>query len=349
MAAGILIFGPLSDKYGRKPVMLAGILIYSLFSFVCALSSSLWMLIFARIIQALGTGCMVAVSTAMIKDCFEVRLRNTILAVVQSMMIIAPMAAPVLGAWIITLINWRATFAALGIMGAVCFVSLLFLKESLRKEDRLNSSLLHTFGRLTVVLKNKPFATFLVSAVMFSAPYMAYIAVSSYIFMDFFSMSETTYSYFYAVNSAAAFVGPFLYIKATRVMTPKRLMNLCVIISVLCGIFMIFTGRLSPFVFLACFIPFTVVENAVRPMSTAILLDQQEGDTGSASSLINFSHTLMGSVGMLLAPAIGGNYIVSLGIILVGFILLSMIFWIWTAGQEKDGEPALKGIACQRH
>ena len=111
-------------------------------------------------------------------------------------------------------------------------------------------------------------------------------------------------------------------IKANTMMTG------CIIISVVCGVLMLTAGWTGPLVFLICFLPFTVVESAVRPFSTAILLNQQEGDTGSASSLINFTHTVLGSIGMILGTLNWGSYIRGLGIILVGSSIISLFIWI---------------------
>ena len=70
------------------------------------------------------------------------------------------------------------------------------------------------------------------------------------------------------------------------------------------------------------------IESALRPFSTAILLNQQEKDTGSASSLINFTHTVLGSIGMILGALNWGSYITGLGILLMTFAVISLIFWI---------------------
>ena len=106
------------------------------------------------------------------------------------------------------------------------------------------------------------------------------------------------------------------------------MMSACVIIALICGGLLLGFGWMAPIAFLLCFLPFTIVESAVRPFSTAILLNQQEQDTGSASSLINFTHTVLGSVGMLLGTLNWGSYISGLGILLIGFSVISLGMWV---------------------
>lgn len=328
MAVGILLFGPLSDKYGRKPMLMAGTCIYMIFSGACALAPSVGFLIGSRIIQALGAGCMVAVSTALIKDCFERQTRDVVLAVVQAMAVIAPMVAPVAGAWIVTLSGWRATFWLLAIIALLCLVAVASLQETLPSEERESISVLKSLGGLIKVGKNPGFSLFLLSVGVLSAPYMAYISVCSYIYIDFFALSETTYSYYFAINSAASILGPLLYLKVTKRIGGISFMNAAVIISIVCGFMLVFFGSVAPIIFLLCFIPFTVMESAVRPFSTAILLNQQERDTGSASALINFTHTALGSFGMLLGAAGWSSFILGLGIILAGGAVLALLAWL---------------------
>ena len=248
------------------------------------------------VLQALGAGCMVAISTAMIKDCFDRRTRNTILAVVQAMAVIAPMLAPIVGAFIVTHAGWRATFAVLAVLGAGCTISLVFLKETLAVEDRYTGTLAGSLGLLIDVGRNPGFTVFLCSAAMLAAPYMGYVAVCSYVYIDFFGLSETSYSYYFAVNSACAILGPILYVRLSRRLTPRFMMNLCIVVAAACGVLLLVFGSLLPLAFLLCFLPFTIIESLLRPMSTAVLLNQQEKDTGSASSLINFVNTVLGSL-----------------------------------------------------
>ena len=328
MAVGILLFGPLSDKYGRKSMLLLGTGVYAIFSAACAIAPTIGFLIVARIVQALGAGCMMAVSTALIKDSFEKRTRDVVLAVVQAMAVIAPMLAPIVGAWIVTVSGWRMTFWVLVAMAILCFTAVLLLQETIPAEERNKGSVLSNLGGLYKVGKNTGFSLFLLTVGVLSAPYMAYISVCSYIYIDFFSLSETTYSYFFAVNSAAAILGPVAYLRLNARIGAKSFMKIAVILSLVCGLLLIFFGSIAPLVFLLCFLPFTIAESAVRPFSTAILLNQQESDIGSASALINFTHTVLGSFGMILGTAGWSSFIIGLGTILAGGSVLALIGWI---------------------
>jgi DHA1 family bicyclomycin/chloramphenicol resistance-like MFS transporter len=108
-----LVWGPLSDKYGRRPILLVGLGVYALASGLCGLSASVYELMFFRVLQAIGGAAASAVSTAVVKDAYRGRRRETTLAVVQSMVVIAPAVAPVLGALLLEFTSWRGVFVTL--------------------------------------------------------------------------------------------------------------------------------------------------------------------------------------------------------------------------------------------
>lgn len=118
-ALGMLVWGPLSDKYGRKPILVSGMFIYTIASLLCALSGNVYQLIIFRVLQAIGAGSATGVSTAMVKDVYEGKKRVAVLATVQSMAMISPIVAPVLGAFIIKFVSWRGAFIALFIAGII--------------------------------------------------------------------------------------------------------------------------------------------------------------------------------------------------------------------------------------
>lgn len=327
-AAGMLLFGPLSDKYGRKPVLLAGLLVYLACSAFCAMSATIWQLIAFRILQALGAGCMVSVSMALVKDCFQGRTRGTILAIIQTMSVLAPMLAPVIGAWILQFTSWRGTFWALCVISSICLIVALFLQETLKPESRYRGNVFGSLGRLIVVAKNRAFTAFLFITALVSVMFMAHLAMSSYIYIEHFGLTETGFSLFFAFQSFLLMFGPIVYIRLNGRVPVRSVVTVSFVICVASGCAVVFIGHISPYVFLLSFFPIAFISSMFRPLAANTLLSQQDNDTGSASSLINFGKTGMGSVGMLLGGLPWVNFVTGLGIIAVSVSSLALCLWL---------------------
>ena len=337
MAIGMLILGPLSDRNGRKSMLIISLLLYMLASIGCAVTTSVYFLILMRIVQGLGAGGMISLSIAIIKDCFEGPTRATALAVVQSMSVIAPIAAPVIGALIIQVSTWRTVFIVLAVIAAVCLVTTFFFEESIHEDERNNCGVIGSIKRLGVVGRNVNFTSFLISVSFYSAPFMAYLAVASYVYEDFFGLLPTTFSIFFAVNAFTSLFGPLLYIRLNSRIPAKVTMWFLLAVGFAAGVAMLLVGQLSPFVFLATMIPFSIANSYMRPFSTNILLDQIEGDTGSASALLNFLHTLLGSIGMFIGSLPWSSYIHGIGFTMVGFLILALLVWLYVVKSRWTG------------
>ena len=328
MALGILFFGPASDKYGRKPILILSLALYGAFSAACALSTSIYILIVSRLVQALGAGGMMAISTALVKDAFEDKVRDTVLAVVQTMGVFAPMLAPLAGSAILSFSNWRGTFVALVIIAIIALIASLLMEETLPKEERLTCGILSSIGNLGKVAKHKGFSIYLLSASLMMAPFMAYISVCSYIYIDYFHLSQATYSLFFAVNSLFCVLGPIFFLKSQSFLSAKNFMWLMYVLAAAGAILMATIGHIAPLLFFLSFLPISFINSSLRPCSTAILLRQQDKDTGAASSLINFVSTVCGSIGMLVGSMAWSDSINGLLFTTVLFSFLSFFVWI---------------------
>ncbi|MBU1171632.1 MAG: Bcr/CflA family efflux MFS transporter [Proteobacteria bacterium] len=324
--AGILFWGPLSDKYGRKPILYCGLLIYIVSSLFCALADSYLQLVIARIFQAFGGGAATAVATAMVKDLYTGEKRAHVLAVVMAMVIIAPVVAPILGALLLKIASWRAIFYTLAGFGLVSFLIVLPLEETL--EHKYHGSAFHSMGRLFVVMKNPGFSWLLVNFSMVVMPLMAFIAASSYIYIQGFGLSEQAFSLFFSANALCAMSGPILYIRLSRWLHPNTIISACFILLTFSGVMVSFLGTFSPVLFALTMMPATLSITAMRAPSANLMLDQQDQDTGSASSLINFFAMIMGSIGMILISMKSDHLVLSIGMMEVAIGSLGFLSWM---------------------
>lgn len=328
-AVGMLLFGPFSDRYGRKPVLVAGLGLYLAASLACAAAAGIGQLILFRVIQALGAGCMVSVSTALVKDSFDGRLRGTVLATIQSMSVIGPMLAPIIGAFIVQYASWRTTFLVLAGISACSLTAAMFLEEPLPPAARLRGPVLGSLTRLLVVARNPSFTSLLLIIALIPAGFMAYISVSSYIYQDFFGLSETAYSLFFATNAAASVLGPVTYIAINKRVPARAIITAALSLALLGGLAVLAVGRLAPLLFLLAFLPYSFSSSLLRPVATDTLLNQQDSDTGSASALIHFGNTAMGSLGMVAATLPWPDFVTGLGTLAAGCALLALLGWGW--------------------
>lgn len=326
-AIGMLFIGPISDKYGRKPVLLTGLFLYGSASLLCGQADSIELLITWRILQAIGAGGMVSVSTAIVKDSFTDEERPNIIALLQMLGAFAPTVAPLIGAQIIKHYNWHITFDVLAIIAACSIGITMFFQETLPKQQRLTGNVLQSIWSLKEIIVHKPFMTFLVAMGGTSIIYMGFLAVSSYIYIEWFHLTETAYSLFFAVNSLILIVGPRVYVMVRQKYSAKQIINISFTTIIIAAGLILTIGKQSPYLFLLSFAPITFGAGFLRSFSTNILLSQDNMNAGASSSLINFSNTALGAFGMYLGTIGWSNYVNGIGYITLLGSTFSLLLW----------------------
>jgi DHA1 family bicyclomycin/chloramphenicol resistance-like MFS transporter len=300
-AIGTLFWGPLSDKYGRKPILIIGLCVYTIASILCIFSMNVFFLIFFRILQSIGCGSATAVSTAIIKDLYSGKKRVKILAIVQSMGTISPIISPVIGAFILNAVSWRGVFVVLSAIGIISLAGSIVMDETIT--HRFDGSILKVVSRLGVVARNKGFITLLLTFSILNIAFMSYISASSYIYVDGFGLSERIFSYYFAANAVFFLVGPSVYIKLSKYFHYKAIITTAYIVISISGLLILSIGALKPWLFILTLIPASLCGSLIGPPRTNLMLEQLDGDTGAASSLMSCGFTVFGSIGMLIISA----------------------------------------------
>lgn len=326
-AISMILLGPLSDKYGRRPILLFGTSVYTLASVLCAMAPNIYVLIGARIVEAIGSGAIITVSTALVKDIFSGSKMKKILAVTQALGVIAPIVAPVIGGFLLTFTAWHGAFVLLSVLGAINFILACLLTETLLPQSRYQGTMIHSLSLLLEVAHRKDFMLLLLVFACFSTPFMAYINLSSFIYVEHFGLSAQTYSHFYAINASFSILGPFLYLKLSRRLSKFRLTYICFALAVFSAIAMLAVGRDGAVVFLMCYVPYTLANSFTRSHSMNWLLSITDNNAGTASSVIKFMQTMFGSFGMMAAALPWPDYIHGLNVIMIFAVMLSFVLW----------------------
>lgn len=332
-AFAILVAGPLTDKFGRRPILIASCAVFAASSVGCALSASVLMLTVFRIGQAVGFGLVETDVTAMIKDAYTDKDLKFAMSLLQSLVIIGPVLAPFLGTLLLALGGWREIFVALAVMGVVGLVISLVISETMHADHRLASgvgpALRDMMLRVRSLLSKRAFTAMALLVGVAGLAYMGYIAVASYILLDDFDSGYIVYNLVYAGICGVSVLAPFVYLRVSKMMNPRALTVLCVALGLVAAVLMAVFGVWGPFAFFCCFAPYALMEGIIRPHAFVVLLDQPPEQVGSASAFVNFAYTVLGAVGTVVMTLPWASYVEGLAIVMGACSIIMLMLYVW--------------------
>ncbi|SDV47743.1 Bcr/CflA family multidrug efflux MFS transporter [Chitinasiproducens palmae] len=200
-AAGMLLYGPLSDAYGRRRLLIAGVAIYALASLGCAFAPSIGVLIGLRFVQALGAGAAAVLARAIARDAHAPSEAARVMSILGIVTAVGPLLAPLIGGQMLLLGGWRAVFGLLAAYGALSFVAVIRkVPETWPPERRAKAALrnsLHAYGRIA----RDPLALgYLMCACLSFAAMFAYLAGTPFVYIEYYGVSPQHYGLLFAGN-----------------------------------------------------------------------------------------------------------------------------------------------------
>jgi MFS transporter, DHA1 family, multidrug resistance protein len=244
-AGGQLAFGPLSDRFGRRPALLIGCALFAVASVGCACAPTLIILSFWRFFQGLGAAAGSVITFAIIRDLFSGAAARSRLSYISVVGTIAPIVAPTVGGLIATWQGWRAVFFWLAVAGAFLVVVLLIgLEESLLSRNPHALRPRHLITNYWRVLSHRTCLLYLLIGGFSFGALFAYVSGSAFVFIDVFRVDPRIYGALFAINAFAIAVGAFSSGRlSTRGVSPNRLILAGLLIS-FCATAALFGGAI---------------------------------------------------------------------------------------------------------
>lgn len=324
MALGQLLYGPLSDRYGRRAPLIVGLTVFMVSSLACAVAPSLSALVLFRFLQALGGSAGMVISRAIIRDLYSGAEMARMLSAMMTVFAIAPVLAPSLGAAILAFASWHWLFVVLAAFALYCLIGVLTLPETLPSERRTDHGLVGSMRAYGQIATNPVFRRATTIATMGSAMLFAYIASSPVVFIDSFGVSTLTYAVLFGVNSLALAFGAQLNMRLLRVYEIHTLLRTFTLVGLAGGVVMLVVSVLG----LA--LPFLLVPLAVVYVSISGILGNAGAElmkpfphnAASAAALSGVVQMLMGAavaavLGVVILPA---AVQMSLGIVIAAVV-----------------------------
>lgn len=323
LAVGQLFIGPLTDKYGRKRILVGSMLLFVVASLLCIFSGDIFMFNAMRVLQGLAGAGGIVIAKSMSADMYTGRELASFMALLGAINGIAPVCAPVVGGLMAGVTSWTGVFAVILAVGIVLMVCSMFLPETLQPANRIRKSVIKVYGNLFRVFRNSRFTLSVMAEMACFFMFFAYIASSPFIMQQVYHLSPLGYSLCFGLNALMIGVGAAMATRFRSQGTCLRFGGLGMLAGTLLLAFLLNTAMPLWIVMLA-YIYTLICFGLMQPPLTAIALDSERDNAGAASAIFGASGFVAGA---LSSPLVGiGDITLTSGLVMVCGAVVCLLF-----------------------
>ncbi|MCF2492791.1 multidrug effflux MFS transporter [Dyadobacter chenhuakuii] len=331
---GQILYGPLLDRFGRKKPLYAGLALYVVASFGCALTSSVDSLIVMRFFQAMG-GCVgLVASQALVSDLFPSEKRAEVFSLITLVIAVSPMIAPTIGGYVTASIAWQWIFIILaGIVSMIIGAIYFFLPTGRAADTSVSLRPKAVMNGFVTVIRQPQFLIYTLAGGLATAAPFAYIAGSSDVFMNIYKVSEQQYGWIFAFLAVAMIGSTQLNHILLKKFKSEQIIKVTLFYQSIVGILLIagvYNNWFGLYSLIGMMFVFLTGQGLTGPNSSALSLAPFRKHTGSASALMGswrmgagaiisaivsilHNNTALPMVGMMAACSLGGLVILHAG------------------------------------
>lgn len=340
LAAGELFMGPISDKYGRKPMLVFSLIAFCIASVVSIFSPTIHFFLVCRFFQGLGASGGYFLARSIPADIFAGRTLAKIMAVIGAINGIAPASAPVFGGIISDHFSWKGVFWALTAYGIVLLLFAPKFKESLTPDKRQKGSLLSSFSNYKLLLKNKAFMVHIFLKGSALGLMFAYVSAGPFIFETHFGYSQTVFGLFMGGNAILVAAGSMVALKFHPLKNAAFLGAIGLLIfCCLEGASLWFLPH-SFWAFELLLLPILFCSGMIFTVGNTLAMNEGRATAGDASALLGIVGYIFGAV---VSPLMGqGNILhaTAIAFVVMPIIVLVMAILSHRLAPDLDTTPS---------
>jgi DHA1 family bicyclomycin/chloramphenicol resistance-like MFS transporter len=341
-AVGQIVYGPISDQYGRKPVLVGSLLAFALASVGCTIATSIDMLIAMRVLQAFAAAGGVVLARAIVRDLYSGRRAARQLSVVAAIMALAPIIAPMFGGILQSAFGWQSVFFSLFGIGMFALLMCWFLlPETLPERTGPPATIRAMFGAFREFLTHRAFLANLALSTAAFAGLFAWISGSSFVLQKFYGLTPFTFGVAFSAGGLGFMIGTSL--AATYVM------RLGLDVTIGFGTLALASGGLamatgvwleipSPLVLILPAAVYLFGLGLVLPQAQASALGPFPHRAGTASSLVGFTQQTVAAIVGIGVGHVLGTSALPLATIIAVLGCLSLALWVTTRSLRVEAQ-----------
>lgn len=339
-ALGQLIYGPLSDRYGRRGVLAVGLALYFIASVACSFASTIEALIVGRFVQAMGASVGPVLGRAIARDLFDRDRLVKVMSFMSSAMALAPLIAPIVGGQLQVLFGWRASFLAMAAFGGLMLLAVgLAVHETNRQRDPAATRPRKLIANFRVILADRRFRAYTAVVALAYTALFSFISGSSFVLIGVLGLGPEWFGPAFAVVISGYVVGSFVAGKLSGRLGIERLVAIGTVASalaagVLAGLAWAGVSHLA-----AILLPTAAIFCAMGltlPAGTAAAVAPFATRAGTASSLLGFLQLGFGALGGLAVGHLHDGTARPMATVIFVATFLSFAIFFATAGRRRS-------------